>query len=528
MKLTFSDRMPVQPRNPNRAFPVLFHALRPEHGVPGNSVTRRPLVLGGAPRTELLWLLLPLLAWSLSAGGADTAPSQPSAPQTPIIIKVKAAPASPEALQQWKRKTWMGSYDQAGVHDPKWDAKAREALTILVDRTSSASEITPEWMEKVSGAFQGAMDAGCTDPLIRNLYLRWSKQAHELPATARAERATKIIQDAEGRDYSPAAQFYISLRAGQMMEEAYFETRVSNWWTRGSAVHEKAGERLCRLLADADLPSQEAINAFSAFLHSLEKLNFLLDYYYPFLFRPAFEHWSENPVMRREESYFWRRYAWAARGSGWVSTVTEKNAQLFEERLIRARAALTKAWELDPKDPQAPTDMINVLLGLDEERGEMELWFNRAMKLNTNNYGACKNKLWYLDPRWHGSDEDLIAFGRECVASKRWGGQVPLILADAHSAIRAYNFGREPERSAYWRRPEVWPDVKASFDRFFQLNADAVNYHQNYAFYAYRCQQWDELSRQLSLMRTTNYSIFGGKGQFEKMLKEAAAHAPAK
>ena len=172
--------------------------------------------------------------------------------------------------------------------------------------------------------------------------------------------------------------------------------------------------------------------------------------------------------------------------------------------------------------------MIRVLMGLSGDRPEMELWFNRAMKLDTNNYAACGNKLYFLDPRWHGSREEVLAFGKECLASKQWGGTVPLILVDAHRAVQAYFYNKEPERSEYWLRPEVWPDIKASYERFFALNPTDTARHQNYALYAYRCQQWGELNRQLSLLRSTNFTFFGGQQAFDKMVKEAAAHAPAK
>ena len=30
----------------------------------------------------------------------------------------------------------------------------------------------------------------------------------------------------------------------------------------------------------------------------------------------------------------------------------------------------------------------------------MELWFQRAMELNPNDYDACNYKLLYLEPKW--------------------------------------------------------------------------------------------------------------------------------
>jgi len=48
---------------------------------------------------------------------------------------------------------------------------------------------------------------------------------------------------------------------------------------------------------------------------------------------------------------------------------------------------------------------------------------NRAMKLDTNSYAACRSKIYYLEPKWHGSPEEMIAFGRQCVQSTKLGGR---------------------------------------------------------------------------------------------------------
>jgi hypothetical protein len=42
---------------------------------------------------------------------------------------------------------------------------------------------------------------------------------------------------------------------------------------------------------------------------------------------------------------------------------------------------------------------------------------------------------------------------------------------------------------------------------------------------AYHCRQWDTLNKQLSLFVSTNYEYFGGKSEFEKMVRAAKEHA---
>jgi hypothetical protein len=204
--------------------------------------------------------------------------------------------------------------------------------------------------------------------------------------------------------------------------------------------------------------------------------------------------------------------------------VSDDRWKLFFDRLKTSAEAADKAWALNPRDPKIPTFMIRLAQSQQKERPEMERWFQRAMELNTNNYTACLNKLWYLNPKWGGTREDMVAFGRECVASTNWGGRVPLILVDAH-----FEFAKllsPGEQAPYWRKPDVWPDLKAAYEKFFALNPEAFGFRYYYAGYAYSCGQGREFTNQVRLLResTAGFSpdYFGGAQAFEQMTREAA------
>jgi len=80
-----------------------------------------------------------------------------------------------------------------------------------------------------------------------------------------------------------------------------------------------------------------------------------------------------------------------------------------------------------------------------------------------------------------------------------------------------------------WKRPEVWTDIKAAFEKFFKLNPTETSWRHNYALYAYRAEQWNDLSRELTLFGgSTNYDYFGGKDEFDKMVSLAQAHTSNK
>jgi hypothetical protein len=207
-------------------------------------------------------------------------------------------------------------------------------------------------------------------------------------------------------------------------------------------------------------------------------------------------------------------YAWQGRSSKTADKVTPEQWKLFGERLAVAASILTEGNAAAPNEGRIPALMIKVVSGQDKGFPEMKRWFERAMEADTNNLKACENLLYFLLPRWGGSREDMLAFGRQCVASDKWGGTVPLALVEAHYT---YNrFDGAPDGS-YWREPDVWPDIKASYEKFFALNPQAKSWRSYYARYAYWCQQWAALREQLALAGDNiNEEAFGSSEDYDK------------
>ncbi|HEV2293915.1 MAG TPA: hypothetical protein VGR35_08660 [Tepidisphaeraceae bacterium] len=73
---------------------------------------------------------------------------------------------------------------------------------------------------------------------------------------------------------------------------------------------------------------------------------------------------------------------WTARGHGYADTVTPEGWAGFARHLEQARACFTKAWELEPTYPEAPAEMIKVVMGgpAGREAQSLRAWFERAVK----------------------------------------------------------------------------------------------------------------------------------------------------
>jgi hypothetical protein len=65
------------------------------------------------------------------------------------------------------------------------------------------------------------------------------------------------------------------------------------------------------------------------------------------------------------------------------------------------------------------------------------MWFDRGAALQMDYTAAYWTMLDDLEPRWHGSHEEMLRFARECVETERYDTPVPQILFDAVSRIES-------------------------------------------------------------------------------------------
>ena len=147
------------------------------------------------------------------------------------------------------------------------------------------------------------------------------------------------------------------------------------------------------------------------------------------------------------------------------------------------------------------------------------------MQQNPASYEAAMAKFQWLTKSWHGNDALVIAFGRECVTNTAYRGRVPLVNREVHRGLAViHRMNGKGEEEDYWREPGVWPDVKATFDRFFEVNPDNVSSRYDYALLAYHARAWNDLRAQIKLLpEPIDYEYFGGKESFQQMLTEAGA-----
>lgn len=472
------------------------------------------------PLCSLLIAILIVLSSSvgLTAAGAVRKPGVPVEAPTEQDRVPSDSAAENKVKLEWNIKNLLDGYRRNGSSNAKWDAPAEKALKAYASSRAGSQTLGPAEMKAVC---ESALDAGCTDPMIRYLHIRAVAPAANRASKEQSEKYAQAAAALMTSMYSDLRKFYACARAA----EAVFYAGGTNRETRtiANGYRRSASTYLETALKDETIPVTEAYDACNDELNLTYRFSQEYHYVFGHLEPLLVPRWEDNSSIQLLRGHYYINYAWAARGTGYANTVTDEGWKLMGKRLEIAEQALEKAWKLNPKDERIPNEMITLELGQGKGRDRMELWFNRGMQIWTNNYKACWNKAYYLEPKWYGSPEALLAFGRECVASTNWGGKVPLILVDAHAMLVEY---LPPEKRAdYWKQPEVWQDLKAAYEKFLVFCPDQIPQRQSYISRAYQNEKWEELNAQLKLLSKPNYEFFGGKVKFDEMVRAAQAHS---
>jgi hypothetical protein len=420
----------------------------------------------------------------------------------------------------WVRKTVAEAYETAGRRDPKWDAPARETLRVMSLIWADLPPGMPNGPRHAFDLAGKAVAAGCDDPMIVYIHARM----YDVAIHKSMDEAVKLHVGAgaamkeRGAGYHPARRAFTFFRAGeflarskkQLSEE---EKKAAQDWLELAAATFAEG------LKDVEVPDpliMEFGEGLATAWNTLTRDR-----------KPGFDQVHEALLKHRPDSLLapllkgrvYVTYAWDARGGGWANSVTEDGWAKMKERLAAAEEALTAAYEKDPFDAEAPTQMLVVELGQGKGRDVMEKWYQRAMKADPDNIAACKKKMYYLEPKWHGGAEPMLEFGRELLKGGNWGALLPFQLVDAHLTLAGYE---KDKSGAYWSRPGVWEDLKSVYDAALAHDPKNDYWRSFYAKLACRCGQFAEARRQFEAVgERARLDAFKDKAELDRLRAEA-------
>jgi hypothetical protein len=381
----------------------------------------------------------------------------------------------------WFRRTMGGAYEKVGKKDPRWDEAVRKTLELVALQNSQQD--TKITNKEINAAAKVAIDAGCDDPLLVNFFYRTSVATKDLPKDELIRRRNASTENYTVSHY-PAFRRASALQASGTL----------------AIAGQNAGED-ARKKAEADLgavltllPESVATDEQNEFWEEkwFDIMIELIKGYRKLGLAPqaAYEKVDAELVKLPEikalrlqvRGSFWEKLGWEARTTAFAPAVPAGGFEALEKCLAIAKEAFEEAWKLRPDNTRTATSLLEIDKAVGGDRATMELWFDRAMKADPDKYGACLTKLDWLDPKWHGTPEEMLAFGRQCRDTKNWRGGIPLLCADAHWRIACMP---GQNQNTYLALPEVWADIKSVYDEYLKHHPDNHTARSKYATFCY-------------------------------------------
>jgi hypothetical protein len=467
------------------------------------------LILGLAPREDREYSIsfaysgvkTILTGFSFAELKGNVSPAFRVSTAVPAALKIPSEPSS--GALKWFHDAFVTGYlNQKDHRNPAWDQYAINALS-LAGRIYGKDPNRPELFEIMDNC-RKAVSQGCKDPLVLFVYGEMLSQFSDGSSRATGRAYKQAADNLSASKYHPLLQFII-LNQCICYEVVSYLTPVQ---LRASVRFKAAAELIPSILADKNIPVAFLYESFSERLNSGKvegvdrKVQF--DEYYTRLQRTA----PDSSLALTAKGCFYVRYAWDARGSDWARNVTPNSRKLFHERLAVAKEALTVAWKADPNNSVAMAELVTVEMGNSDDEGQVNA-FSRAIQADKTNFTAYSNLLNASRPRWGGSCEYLLAFGKECFESIKadpsLDERIGRIFVRAHelcaediALVGQTDYEKQTIEADYWHAPDVWRDVQDVYGLLLKRCPNSRLYKSEFANYAVKCEHWDVAGRLLN------------------------------
>ncbi len=474
------------------------------------------------PSAVLLLLLgsTSVLADSKTAPSADVTNRAPAAPAA-LLVKERIA-----RDVDWYRQNLVKAYEAFGTRSEKWDAEATAALQAAAALWSHDPQPSGNEEERAWRASSKAIRAGCDDALVLYIHARM----YRLAAQETTQEAARLSREAASvlgvTKYSAALKAMAHLRAA----EAIIDEAISRGASRAKGALEEmeAAKGLLPSIATfRDVPQPLLLDLVGGILDAGRKLGADrsedFESILPLFTKARAEKDAILPLLRAR---FLIDYAWDARSGRTVENVTETMQAVFVSRIGQAEGEIAKAMRLDPLSRAIAPMMLTIELAQGRGRERMESWFAYGVAVDPGSDEIYFAKLHYLEPRWHGSAEEMLSFGHEALQTKQWALRIPFVLVAAH-----FHLSHEYENPAdyFGDNDAACRDIRNVYDPYLQLFPDAAYERSGYALMLYQCGDYAAAHKQfLTLGSEGRIGPFLTRANYENKRIDSAARATAK
>lgn len=313
---------------------------------------------------------------------------------------------------EFERLTLSQAYKSVGTHNTRWDEQAIEFLNAAADQSAGSSS---EDQLELAMMGQGLMDSGCTDPLVKSYYA--------------------IVIDPEG--HPPGALPFLQKGADAMEGSKYSAIRKAVAWfrlgasiaanrtpTEARTAYSKGIDHFVRAVSSPEEPRMPLRLALMKIRPRINR-EFSEDQV-AMLFQKLEAAKADSWLIDMCRGEVCDKAAWAARGEGFANTVTDEAWKAFHSNMEKARKYYEAAHARHPEFPDAAKNLMSAArCGHVAEGLSLQTWFDRATEAEFDFPYAYKEMLWALRPRWSGSYDKMIAFGKKCAATKKYDTEVP-------------------------------------------------------------------------------------------------------
>ena len=323
--------------------------------------------------------------------------------------------------RECRRRLVVEAFEKFGRHDDRWDADTRRFLELWVED----SILVPAKLAEMRAAASAAIDAGCDDPMITYLYgmvLRVTE-----PPTVWLPYLEKADGGFSGSEYAAVYRFRAALFCYLGNDQLGREIRANE-------LKRRSIDLLIQTLASDDYHPDEQRILFRLIAPCVDRLTAVSDLVPVVNALANLE--DMNPWLRKMITGIIEiQLAWAERGCGWASDVTEEGWKGFHKHLENAYAALTEAWRINPDIPEAATELITVAMaGVTPPEETTRYWFDRAVSAEFDALTLTRN----IDTRSCHAGEVVLANSTLSVVNAwpRIGSKAWCLLSFCMQSIR--------------------------------------------------------------------------------------------
>ena len=169
--------------------------------------------------------------------------------------------------------------------------------------------------------------------------------------------------------------------------------------------------------------------------------------------------------------------AWAWRSGGWAKDVTEEGWAGFGKNLKEADELLTESWRANPNDPLAAAYGCT-LAGAGNSATPFETWYLRSTKACFDHGIAFEAAMNFLQPRWGGSYDQMLALGCDSLDTGRFDTIVPwrVILAAKEAILDAEKMKQVDDLRQALNKPRVVKAISDCLDGCLKLYPEQRSY----------------------------------------------------